>query len=158
MVRVSKRNNSDELLSQQIPLWAAKRIDKYEECANRMQKALSSSFKKVFAKLSQIETTQQSLLERLAAVEADLSRMSNTPAIDRNALYSTVVKAKADEGKIEEKPRRITWVGVEEQKDEASLKKFDYKALKEVVEKSGDYELIKKFSEGRITAHRFPRE
>ncbi|EYC23516.1 hypothetical protein Y032_0015g2694 [Ancylostoma ceylanicum] len=158
MVRTSKRNNNDEPVSQDLPLWATKLIDKYEQCANRIQEALSSSFEKVFAKISEIDTRQKSILERLAVVEAHISRISNTPAIDQNALYSTVVKVRADEGKIEEKLRRITWVGVGEQKDEVSTKKFDYQALKEVVETSGDSELIREFSEGHITAHRFPRD
>ncbi|EYC36973.1 hypothetical protein Y032_0839g2620 [Ancylostoma ceylanicum] len=158
MVRTSKRNNSDEPVSQDLPLWATKLIDKYEQCANRIQEALSSSFEKVFAKISEIDTRQKSILERLAIVEAHISRISNTSAIDQNALYSAVVKVRADEGKIEEKLRRITWVEVGEQKDEVSTKKFDYQALKEVVKTSGDSELVREFSEGRITAHRFPRD
>ncbi|KAL6730690.1 hypothetical protein ANCDUO_18165 [Ancylostoma duodenale] len=131
MVRANERNNSDKLLSQEIPIWAGKLIDKYEKCANRMQEAMFSSFEKT-----------------------DISMMSNTPAIDQNALYSMVVKVRADEGKIEEKFRRITW----EQNDEASTKKFDYQALKEVVETSWDFEVIKEFSGGRITSHRFPSD
>ncbi|KAK6053240.1 30S ribosomal protein S16 domain protein [Cooperia oncophora] len=42
-----------------------------------------------------------------------------------------MVKVKADEKKIDDKARRIAWIGVGEQKDDISTRKFDKEALKE---------------------------
>ncbi|KIH60525.1 hypothetical protein ANCDUO_09228 [Ancylostoma duodenale] len=87
-----------------------------------------------------------------------LRSISTSSVIDQNALYSTVVEVRADETKTEENLRRINWVGIAEQKNEALTKKFDYEALKEVIETSGDPELLQEFFRGNIVAHRFPRD
>ncbi|KAK5972228.1 hypothetical protein GCK32_016596 [Trichostrongylus colubriformis] len=64
-----------------------------------------------------------------------------------------MVKVKADGETIEEKLKRITWVGMGEQADERSMMKFDMEALREVICSSGDEQLIEKRNK---TAHRFP--
>ncbi|KAL6743577.1 hypothetical protein Aduo_016599 [Ancylostoma duodenale] len=156
MPRGSKRNTSEEASCQEMPLWAAKMIEKYDQCATRFEDALLSAFASLLSAVAEIKNTRESVLKRLTAVEARLSTMSTPSMIDQNAIYYTVVKVQADKTRIEEKLRRITWVGIPEQKDEVSTRRFDHEALKEVVETSGDPDLLREFSRGNIVGHRFP--
>ncbi|EYC18956.1 hypothetical protein Y032_0026g1478 [Ancylostoma ceylanicum] len=129
MPRGCKRNISEE----EMPLWAATMIEKYDQCATCLEEVLSSSFVNLLSAVAEIRSTQDLVLKRLSAVEARLSNMSTTSAINQNTIYSTVVKVQADKTRIEGKLRRITWVGIPEQMDEVSTKRFDHEALKEVV-------------------------
>ncbi|XGW08955.1 hypothetical protein V3C99_011344 [Haemonchus contortus] len=75
----------------------------------------------------------------------------------RSALYSTLVKFKSDAKIVDEKACRITWVGIGEQASETATRTFDKEAIKEVIESSGDDELIREFNSGKITLCRYPK-
>ncbi|KAK6044741.1 hypothetical protein COOONC_17754 [Cooperia oncophora] len=133
MARGSQRKSSDRDQEKELPLWASMMLEQYSACADRIEKALMSSFTRLIDK-------------------ACVSRLHTSNSVDPNLLYSTIVKVKADGSKIDDKLRRITWVGIGEQDDELATRKFDMEALKEAVHSSGDEELIKEFSKGTITA------
>ncbi|KAK5975140.1 hypothetical protein GCK32_016601 [Trichostrongylus colubriformis] len=75
----------------------------------------------------------------------------------QGALYSTIVKIRADEAKIDDKLHRIAWVGKGEQKDDIAARKFDHQASKEVIEPSEDEELMAGFEKTAVTLHRHPK-
>lgn len=77
-------------------------------------------------------------------------------SLDKSLLYSTMVKVKADCRRIDEKSMRIAWLGIDEQSNEESTRRFDREILKEAIETSGDDQLIREFEQGRITSHRHP--
>ncbi|KAK6053184.1 hypothetical protein COOONC_09312 [Cooperia oncophora] len=79
-------------------------------------------------------------------------------SLDQKLLYSTIVKVKADGEKIDDKLKRITWIGIGEQGDETATRRFDMEALREVIFSSGDEQLIEELSKGGITARRYPPE
>ncbi|KAK5967590.1 hypothetical protein GCK32_018511 [Trichostrongylus colubriformis] len=121
MARGNKRSSVEEDLSQDMPLWATKMIEMYESCCERIEKALTSSVEKMAAKITKIEETQESILSRLKALEVSIGAMKTSSSMTQGALYSTIVKVRADEAKIEDKLRRIAWVGIGEQKDDIKI-------------------------------------
>ncbi|RCN29426.1 hypothetical protein ANCCAN_24814 [Ancylostoma caninum] len=56
-----------------------------------------------------------------------------TQQSQQNLIYSTFVKICADGQKIDDKLKRITWVGIDEKADEESTNQFDREILKEVI-------------------------
>ncbi|KAK6012446.1 hypothetical protein OSTOST_22408, partial [Ostertagia ostertagi] len=155
MARGAKRNQSSDGDEQELPLWALKLMEKYDSCADRLEKALLTSFAKIFDKIEEISSRQENILERLSELENSVLNLSKKD-VNQNALYSTIVRVKADEKKIDDKLRRIAWIGLNEQKDDVATRRFDKEALKEVIETSGDKELMDEFEKGNITAHRHP--
>ncbi|VDO81592.1 unnamed protein product [Haemonchus placei] len=131
-------------------------LEQFASSADRIEKALTSSLAKLTDGIEEVTRRQSEIISRLDALEERVTSLQNSSPLDQNLLYSTLVKVKADSDKIEGKLRRITWVGIGEQADEHSTKKFDQEALREVILSSGDDELIEEFSKGRITAHRHP--
>ncbi|RCN41213.1 hypothetical protein ANCCAN_12851 [Ancylostoma caninum] len=67
------------------------------------------------------------VITRLSAIESRLLSNVSSPSAQQNLIYPTLVKVRA------EKLRRITWIGIDEQEDEDSARRFDYKILKEAV-------------------------
>ncbi|KAL6730260.1 hypothetical protein Aduo_001245 [Ancylostoma duodenale] len=61
-----------------------------------------------------------------------------------------------DKELINEKSRRIAWIVIDEQIDEASTRRFDHEMVKEAVHTSRDEELIHEFEEGRVVSHHHP--
>ncbi|KAK5977778.1 hypothetical protein GCK32_022711 [Trichostrongylus colubriformis] len=94
MARGNKRRSVGEDLTQDMPLWATKMIEMYESCCERIEKALTST---------KIEETQESILSRLKALEVSIGAMKTSSSMTQDALYSTSVKVRADEAKIEDK-------------------------------------------------------
>ncbi|KAK6057168.1 hypothetical protein COOONC_05318 [Cooperia oncophora] len=95
MARGSKRKSVEEgffFVTQDMPLWATKMIEKYESCCERIEKVLISSFEKLTAKVAKIDEVQESILSRLNAVEASIEAMKRSVPMTQNALYSTIVK------------------------------------------------------------------
>lgn len=109
----------------------------------------------MFKQIQSIQSTQDAIVARLAGLEAKLDHPHQT-ALDRSALYSNIVKVKADSQRIEEKSMRIAWVGIDEQANKESTRRFDREILKEVVHTSGDEQLIREFEQGCITSNRHP--
>ncbi|VDP52188.1 unnamed protein product [Heligmosomoides polygyrus] len=138
-----------------MPLWASKLIERFDLYSCSLQSAVTDAFERVFRQIQSIQSTQDAIVARLADLEAKLDHPRQT-ALDRSALYSTIVKVKADSQRIEEKSMRIAWVGIDEQANEESTRRFDREILKEVVHTSGDEQLIREFEQGRITSHRHP--
>ncbi|VDP10848.1 unnamed protein product [Heligmosomoides polygyrus] len=140
---------------QDLPIWAVKMMAKYDSCAGRLEKALVVSFEKILNKIEEITVRQGGILSRIDALEKSVSGLERAGAkLDQNTLYSTIVKVRADGMRIDEKMRRIAWIGIPEQGGEAKTKKFDTEALKEAIETSCDEELINEFAKGNITARR----
>lgn len=66
------------------------------------------------------------------------------------------MKFKSDTKVVDAKACRVTWVGIGEQASDAATRAFDKEAIKEVIESSGDEQLINEFNDGRISFHRHP--
>ncbi|KAK6030841.1 hypothetical protein OSTOST_03014 [Ostertagia ostertagi] len=130
-----------------MPLWATRMMERYDACAERLEKALLTSFDKMNVRQGEIPARISALNSVLNTVKRD---------VNQNALYSTKVEVKADERKIDDKLRRIAWVGLGEQKDDIATKKFDKEALKEVIGTFDDAELMEEFSKGNISVLRHP--
>ncbi|WKY11459.1 hypothetical protein Q1695_003208 [Nippostrongylus brasiliensis] len=94
-------------------------------------------------------------MRTISDLEKKLATMS-WQLVDHNLLYSTMVKVKSDEKKIDDKLKRIAWIGIGEQHDGESTRMFDLEALKEVVEASGDEELFSELNKGNMRSHRHP--
>ncbi|KIH50294.1 hypothetical protein ANCDUO_19628 [Ancylostoma duodenale] len=151
----SKRNsNVDSPL--EMPLWASKLIERFDSYSSIMQQSLSDSFDRILGQISDLQRVQNSIISRLSMIENRLSSDFSSPAEQQNLIYSTLVKVRADSHTIDEKLRRITWVGIDEQEDEDSTRRFDYEILKEAVYSSGDDRLIDEFNRGNIKSHRHP--
>lgn len=155
MARATRGKLTNSNVDDELPLWSIKMMEKYDACAERLEKAILSSFTRIFNKINEINEGQKEIFARISDLEKRLATISSPP-VDRNLLYSTMVKVKSDEKKIGDKLKRIAWIGIGEQHNEESTRKFDSEALKEVVETSGDEELISEFTKGNIRAHRHP--
>ncbi|CAJ0600806.1 unnamed protein product [Cylicocyclus nassatus] len=57
---------------------------------------------------------------------------------------------------VKEKECRITWVGIEEKGTPQATAAFDREAIKEVIDASGDDELVAEWTNRRIDVRRFP--
>lgn len=79
------------------------------------------------------------------------------PSQPHSALYSALVKFKSDSKVVDEKACRITWVGIGEKATEAATYAFDREAVKEVIEASGEEDLMAEFDAGEIQLHRHPK-
>ncbi|KIH49621.1 hypothetical protein ANCDUO_20304 [Ancylostoma duodenale] len=149
-----KTNNADSL--QEMPLWASKLIGRFDSYSSIMQRSLSESFDRILTQINDLQCVQNSTIARLSAIESRFLSDVSSPSAQQNLIYSTLVKVRADGQRIDEKLRRITWIGIDEQEDEDSTRRFDYEILKEAVYSSGDERLIQEFDNGHITSHRHP--
>ncbi|KIH64710.1 hypothetical protein ANCDUO_04979 [Ancylostoma duodenale] len=158
MVRQSTRRKNDDTTEncEAVPLWACKLIDKFDLYSSSLERTLSASFDRVFNEIAKLQQTQASILSRLSELENKFACNSSTHADSQNLLYSTTVKIKTDTEKINDKAIRITWVGIGEQRDEATTRKFDQEIVKEVIYTSGDEELVPEFEQGRVSWQRHP--
>ncbi|VDL67127.1 unnamed protein product [Nippostrongylus brasiliensis] len=135
-----------------MPLWAKLMIEHFETYSASIQ----SVFTEVRDRVKAIEETQDRILARLASIESRLGSTDGTSPMDKSVVYSTFVKFKADSKEIDEKARRIAWIGIGEQESEELTRRFDREILKEAVQTSGNDELIREFEKGRITSYRHP--
>ncbi|RCN40539.1 hypothetical protein ANCCAN_13509 [Ancylostoma caninum] len=71
-------------------------------------------------------------------------------------MYSTLVKFQSDSRTVQEKSCRITWIGVGEQSDEKSTAAYDREVLAEIIESSGDPELVAEWQNRNIDIRRYP--
>ncbi|VDP44673.1 unnamed protein product [Heligmosomoides polygyrus] len=111
---------------QDLPIWAVKMIEKYDFCAERLEKALVVSFEKILIKIEKITVRQEDILSRVDALEKSVSGLERSgPKLDQNTLYSTIVKVRDDGMRIDEKMRRTAWIGISEQDGDAKTRKFD---------------------------------
>lgn len=83
--------------------------------------------------------------------------MSKKTSEPRAAIYSTLVKFRSDSKIVDAIACRITWVGIVEQASEQATYAFDKDAIKEVIEISGDEQLLDEFNNGKISFHRYPK-
>ncbi|EYB87300.1 hypothetical protein Y032_0265g648 [Ancylostoma ceylanicum] len=158
MVRQSARRKIDDghEIGDDMPQWATKLIDRFYLYSSSLERTLTASFDRVFNEMAKLQQTQATILSRLSDLENKLAINSPTHADRQNLLYSTMVKIRTDAEKINDKATWITWVGVGEQRDEATTRRFDQEIVKEVINTSGDEELIREFEEGRISWQRHP--
>ncbi|KIH59549.1 hypothetical protein ANCDUO_10212 [Ancylostoma duodenale] len=101
------------------------------------------------------QETQNNILSKLKALE-EQQRSCNCYGSTNSALCSALVKFKADAKTVDEKACRIAWIGIEEHADDSTTTTFDKEALKEVIETSGDDELLAEWQTRRIGVHRHP--
>ncbi|KIH67372.1 hypothetical protein ANCDUO_02296 [Ancylostoma duodenale] len=97
--------------------WASKLIERFDAYSSCMQRSLTDTFDRVFTKLNELLETQSSIISRSSDLEKKVSSIPS-PHSQQSLLYSTLVKVKADNLRIDEKLRMITWVGIDEQVDE----------------------------------------
>ncbi|KAK6029692.1 hypothetical protein OSTOST_04195 [Ostertagia ostertagi] len=100
MARGSQRKTSDTGNDKEIPLWASMMMDQYVSCADRLEKALTSSLAKLVDKIDEVNARQNEILSRIAALEDCVSALQRSSPVDQKILYSTIVKARADEQKF----------------------------------------------------------
>ncbi|EYC44280.1 hypothetical protein Y032_0466g1969 [Ancylostoma ceylanicum] len=144
----SKRNsNVDSPL--EMPLWASKLIERFDTYSSIMQQFLSDSFDRILGQISDLQRVQNSIISRLSVIGNKLSSDFSSPAAQQNLIYSTFVKVRADNHTIDEKLRRITWIGIDEQEDEESTRRFDYEILKEAVYSSGETNSLTNLTKGQ---------
>ncbi|KIH50203.1 hypothetical protein ANCDUO_19720 [Ancylostoma duodenale] len=103
----------------------------------------------------EIQETQNSILNKLKALEERNNSTCNHDSTGP-ALYSTLVKFRRDSRTVAEKSCRITWVGIDEQIDEPATIAFDREAVKEVIECSGDEDLLAEWRGRQIDVRRHP--
>ncbi|EYC28773.1 hypothetical protein Y032_0007g3417 [Ancylostoma ceylanicum] len=138
MVRQSARRkiNDGHEIGDDMPLWTTKLIDRFDLYSSSLERTLTASFDRVFTEMAKLQQTQATILSRLSDLENKLAINSPTHADRQNLLYSTMVKIRTDAEKINDKATWITWVGVGEQRDEATTRRFDQEIVKEVINTS----------------------
>ncbi|EYC14731.1 hypothetical protein Y032_0039g125 [Ancylostoma ceylanicum] len=151
MTKQAKNPNGSEA---GMPLRASKLIEKFEIYSNSMQTCIMDAFDRIFSQIQSIQTTQQSILSRLVDFEAKIESFHGSASNQKSLLHSTMIKVEADRQRIDDKQKRITWVGIDEQSDEQSIRRFDREILREVIHTSEDDQLIREFEQGQITSHR----
>ncbi|KHJ97499.1 hypothetical protein OESDEN_02519 [Oesophagostomum dentatum] len=82
--------------SADMPLWASRIIERFDMYSATLQQSLHESFHRFFNELDQ-----------------------------QNLLYSTMVRVQTDSEKIDEKSKRIAFIGIDEMDTEASTRQFD---------------------------------
>ncbi|EYC05465.1 hypothetical protein Y032_0082g1600 [Ancylostoma ceylanicum] len=112
----SRMTTSDEEKGD-MPAWASKLIEGFDSYSSCMQLSLTDTFDRVFTKMNDLLETQSSIVSRLSELEKKISSIP-PPHSRQSLLYSTLVKVKADNKRIDEKLRMITWIGIDEQIDE----------------------------------------
>ncbi|EYC17757.1 hypothetical protein Y032_0029g1855 [Ancylostoma ceylanicum] len=110
-------------------------------------------FGRIFDFLIGLQETQTSAL----AIK-NLENRYASFAIDNNsaAMYSLLVKFQSDSRTVQEKSCRITWIGVDEKVDDHTTAAFDREALKEIIDHSGDQELLAEWEAQKIDIRRYP--
>ncbi|VDO06973.1 unnamed protein product [Haemonchus placei] len=129
-------------------------LEQFASFAERIERAPTLSLAEMTDGIEEVTRRQSENISRLDALEERVTSLQISSPVDHSLLYSTLVKVKR--GKNDGKLRRITWVGIGEQADKVSTKKFDQEALRGVILSSGDDELIEEFSRGRMKSHRHP--
>ncbi|KIH68738.1 hypothetical protein ANCDUO_00929 [Ancylostoma duodenale] len=147
--------NSDDV-NQEMPTWASKLIERFDSYSVSIERSLSQAFDCVFRTISDLQETQNSILDLLSKLETKISLLNTFPSTQQSNLYAAMVKVRADSSKIDEKLKTIAWVGIDEKVDERSTCRFDREIVKEAVYTSGCDDLIREFEEGRISIHRHP--
>ncbi|WKY08770.1 hypothetical protein Q1695_007914 [Nippostrongylus brasiliensis] len=155
MARRSTRKEHEDNASDS-PSWAVRLIERFDNFASVLERSLLQSFDKMMNHISDIQENQKLVLARIVDLERSVALLASKNVEDSNVLYSTMVKIRSDSEKIDEKAKRIAWVGIDEKADERRTRLFDREILKEAIYTSGDEELIRCFDEGSITSRRFP--
>lgn len=131
------------------PSWLTPVLKRRDEYFERFDKMFEFSVK--------MQESQLAVTKELDAIEARFASESQKGSDPRSALYSALVKFKADTKLLDAKACRITWVDISEQSTESATYAFDKEAVKEVVETFSDELLLNEFKSGRITFHRHPK-
>ncbi|EYC19211.1 hypothetical protein Y032_0025g1238 [Ancylostoma ceylanicum] len=139
-----------------MPLWASKLIERFDAYSNSMQTSIRDALDRVLSQIDSIQSTQESIIARLEDLEAKINLVHGSVSNQKSLLYSTIVKVKADSERIDDKLKRIAWIGIDEKSDVQSTHRFDHEILREVIHTSGDDELIRELEQGQITSHRHP--
>ncbi|EYC40176.1 hypothetical protein Y032_0625g791 [Ancylostoma ceylanicum] len=128
------------------PVWLEEILKRWDDYFQR--------FDRMFDFLVKLQETQTSMLNIIKNLENRFSSF----AIDHNsaAMYSTLVKFQSDSRTVQEKSCRITWIGVGEKNDDRATAAFDREALKEIIDYSGDQELLAEWQSHNIDIRRFP--
>ncbi|EYC32397.1 hypothetical protein Y032_0003g1549 [Ancylostoma ceylanicum] len=133
----------------EAPFWLQEILKRWDDYFSR--------FDKMFEFMLKMQDSQNTILNKITALEERLLANSEQESHSKSELYSTLVKFQADAKIIDAKSCGITWVGIGEQENENATRIFDREALREVIESSGDEDLLKEFTGGRITIHRHPQ-
>ncbi|KIH59576.1 hypothetical protein ANCDUO_10185 [Ancylostoma duodenale] len=102
------------------------------------------------------EMAKGTILNKLKLLEERIPSSLHNCNDSGSALYSALVKFRADSKTVAEKSCRITWVGIDEQIDDSATAAFYREALKEVIESSRDEELLAEWRSRNIDVHRHP--
>lgn len=93
----SQKGKPCEGCDQDLPIWAAKLMEKYDSCAERFEKALVVTFEKILSKIEEIAARQEDILSNFVALEKSVSDLERSVLkLDQNTLCSTIVKVRAD--------------------------------------------------------------
>ena len=94
MVRQStRRNGTDE---GDMPVWAAKLIERFDAYSSSFEKSASELLSRVFDEIKEIKNTQREILAHLGGLESRLSDLHSDKFSQQKLLYSTLVKVHAD--------------------------------------------------------------
>lgn len=126
-----------------------------EQILNRWD-AYFTRFDKLFDVLVKIQETQNGIISKLNTLE-ERNYQCNCFDINGSAIYSALVKFRADTGTIYEKACRIAWVGIDEKPDDSATSAFDKEAVKEIIDSSGDSDLLEEWQSRRVEVHRHPK-
>ncbi|KIH47879.1 hypothetical protein ANCDUO_22056 [Ancylostoma duodenale] len=130
------------------PAWLQPILKRWDDYFNR--------FDKIFEIFIKMQDTQAMILAKLSTLEERCNANFEVCPPTNSAIYSTLVKFQTDAKIVSAKSCRVTWVGIGEREDDASTRAFDREAVREVVETSGDQELLKELNSGKIDFHRHP--
>lgn len=113
---------------------------------------------KLFEILVTIQQSQNNILNRIASIESKLeTSRGEQQTCPHSAVYSALVKFKADKKVVDDKACQITWVGIGEKETDAETHAFDTAALKEVIVSSGEDDLMAELESGRVNIRRHPK-
>ena len=74
----------------------------------------------------------------------------------QSSFYSALIKVRADSQKIDERMRTVVLVGIEEKSNENDTRRFDEEIVGELVNTSGNSDLVREFESGHIAVRRHP--
>ncbi|CAJ0601662.1 unnamed protein product [Cylicocyclus nassatus] len=122
----ARRSKNDEPASASPPAWLKEILQRWDDYFTR--------FDRIFELVLKMQETQQVLCNSLRDLNARVSALGEGTFNDA----------------------AITWVGIDEKESDHATQAFDREAIKEVIEASGDKELLREWNNKKIDVRRYP--
>uniref|UniRef100_A0A7I4Y7Q0 Uncharacterized protein n=1 Tax=Haemonchus contortus TaxID=6289 RepID=A0A7I4Y7Q0_HAECO len=100
MARGSQSETTDRDQDKELPLWISLLYEKFAPPAERVEKALTLSLAKLTDGIEEVTRRQSEIISCLDALEERVTSLQSSSPVDRNPLFSTLVKVKADSERI----------------------------------------------------------